>query len=105
MEFRNEPDPDRPGQGRYVLDDGGKLAARTEWEDRHDRLFFHHTEVDDAYEGQGLAGTLVRQALDDVRRQGRLIVPLCAYVRGWIERHHDYDDLVDHDMLALYLRQ
>ena len=99
VEFRNDAE-----HGRYVLEEDGKTAARTEYQDRHDRLFFAHTEVDPAYEGQGLAGQLVEQALDDVRRLGRTIVPLCSYVRGWIERHPEYDDLVDHDLSAIYLK-
>ena len=83
---------------------GGHLAARTEYQDRHDRLFFAHTEVAPDFEGKGLAGDLVEQALDDVRRLGRMIVPLCSYVRAWIERHPEYDDLVDHDLSAIYLK-
>jgi predicted GNAT family acetyltransferase len=99
VEFRNDAE-----RGRYVLEDGGREVARTEYQDRQNRLLFIHTEVDPAYEGNGLAGQLVGQALDDVRRLGRTIVPLCAYVRGWIERHPEYDDLVDHELATIYLR-
>jgi predicted GNAT family acetyltransferase len=42
----------------------------------------------------GLGSRLVRAALDDVRSQGGRVVPLCPFVRGWIERHPDYADLV-----------
>ena len=57
---------------------------------------FVHTEVDDAYAGQGLASKLVAFALADVRAQGRRIVPHCPYVAGWIKKHPgEYDDLVD----------
>lgn len=100
MEFRNDAE-----HGRYVLEDDGRTVALTQYDERHDRLFFPHTEVDPAYEGQGLAGQLIRQALDDVRGLGRLIVPLCPFVRGWIERHPDYDDLVDHHLTDRYLQQ
>lgn len=99
MEFRD----DTVG-GRYVLEEDGHVAARTEYQDRQGRRFFAHTEVDPAFEGKGLAGELVEQALDDVRRIGRQIVPLCSYVRGWIERHPEYDDLVDHELAAIYLK-
>jgi predicted GNAT family acetyltransferase len=27
-------------------------------------------------------------------------VPLCSFVRSWIERHEGYEDLVDHDLVA-----
>ena len=55
---------------------------------------FTHTEVDQVEGGQGLGGTLVRGALDDVRSRGGSVVPLCPFVRGWIERHPDYADLL-----------
>jgi predicted GNAT family acetyltransferase len=57
-----------------------------------------HTEVDLAQEGKGLASTLVRGALDDIRARGGVIVPLCPYVIGFLRRHPDYEDLVDRDM-------
>lgn len=98
MEFRNDAE-----HGRYVLEDDGRTVALTQYDERHDRLFFPHTEVDPAYEGQGLAGQLIRQALDDVRSKGRLIVPLCPFVRGYIERHPEYADLVDADLTERFL--
>ncbi|MDM7855187.1 GNAT family N-acetyltransferase [Cellulomonas alba] len=57
---------------------------------------FTHTEVDPAYEGQGIAGVLVRAALDSVRASGRDVIALCPYVKAWIGRHPDYADLLHH---------
>lgn len=53
-----------------------------------------HTEIDPAHGGEGLGGALVRGALDDVRSRGLPVLPLCPFVKGWIERHPDYADLV-----------
>ena len=37
---------------------------------------------------------LVQAALDDVRaNSSRTVVPQCSYVRAWIERHPDYQEL------------
>lgn len=55
---------------------------------------FTHTEVDPAHEGQGIAGVLVRAALDSVRASGRDVIALCPYVKAWIRRHPDYADLL-----------
>lgn len=93
---------DAPGQERYEARAGDELAGFSRYERAEpgdggsgEALFvFTHTEVDDAYEGQGVGGTLVRGALDDVRRRGAQVVPLCPFVRSWIERHPDYQDLV-----------
>jgi len=51
--------------------------------------------VDTGYSGQGLAGTLVRFALDDVRALGKRVVAICPYVDGFIERNPEYRDLAD----------
>ena len=100
MEFRHDT-----SRHRYVLeDDAATIIASTNYTARQNRIFFNHTEIADGFEGQGLGTKLVQGALDDVRTTGTKIVPLCAYVRGWIERHPEYDDLVDHDLLSLYLR-
>ena len=57
-------------------------------------VLFSHTEIENAYEGQGLASKLVAGALDDVRRQGRTIEVTCEYVQGFLEKHSEYKDLV-----------
>ena len=55
---------------------------------------FTHTEVDPRFEGQGIATTLVQGALDAVRASGRDVVAFCPYVKAWLGRHPDYQDLV-----------
>jgi predicted GNAT family acetyltransferase len=53
-----------------------------------------HTEVDPAFEGRGIGSRLVAAALDDIRSRDLELVPLCPFVRGYIERHSEYADLV-----------
>jgi hypothetical protein len=36
----------------------------------------------------------VRGALEDARQRGLKVVPLCSFVRGYIERHPEMQDLV-----------
>jgi len=39
---------------------------------------------------------LARQALDAVRADGELrVVPLCPFIKEWIDRHPTYQSLVD----------
>jgi predicted GNAT family acetyltransferase len=93
---------DNPERARYELrhthDDGSSrvigIADYVLTDDEH--VDFVHTEVDEAYAGQGLAGRLVAFALADVREHGRRVIPHCPYVQAWLERHPgEYDDLVD----------
>src|SRR5690606_29309407 len=53
------------------------------------------THVDDAYRHRGLAGALVRRAMDDIARTGRKITVICPFVGDVITQHPKYFDLVD----------
>lgn len=88
---------DAPDAERYEIRDGDRLLGLAAYQRRGEQLVFTHTEIDPGAEGSGLGGQLVRGALDDVRSQGGRIVPSCSFVRGWIERHPEYRDLVAHD--------
>ena len=79
---------------RYEARVDGGLAGFAQYRVEGDRVVFTHTEVDDAYEGQGVGSSLARAALDDVRTSGRSVVPECEFIRGWIDKHPAYADLV-----------
>jgi len=36
----------------------------------------------------------VQGALDQVRASGLKLIPQCPFVKAWIEKHPDYQDLV-----------
>ena len=81
---------------RYEARVDGRLAGSAYYDTADDLIVFTHTEVDDAYEGQGVGSTLARAALDDVRADGRRkVVPRCPFIKGWIDRHPDYQDLLE----------
>lgn len=84
-----------PEESRYEAHIGGKLAGFAAYKIARGNQVFTHTEVDDAFEGQGVGGALARAALDDVRERGEhQVVALCPFIAAWIERHPDYQDLV-----------
>jgi predicted GNAT family acetyltransferase len=85
---------DAPAARRYEARFGEDVAGFTEYTLDGDRIIFTHTEVDKAYEGEGIGGALARGALDDARARGLAVVPRCPFIRGWIARHPDYADLV-----------
>ncbi len=89
IDVRHQPD-----DHRWVALDGSEQAGLTTYERRGDVLVFVHTEVDDRWEGRGVGSTLVRGALDDVRRDGLQVVAQCPFVASWIEHHPDYADLL-----------
>jgi uncharacterized protein len=85
---------DNPEDSRYEIRDGDRVLGLAAYERRGDTTVFTHTEVDPDAGQDGLGSTLVRAALDDVRGRGGSVVAQCSFVRGWIERHPDYADLV-----------
>lgn len=85
-----------PDQHRYEIRDGDVLAGFAEYRiPDEDHVDFVHTEVDDAYGGQGLAGGVVAFALADVRERGKRIIAHCPYVAKWLTKHPEYDDITD----------
>lgn len=80
---------------RYEAWVDGALAGFAEYRARGaDTVVFTHTEVDDAFEGKGVASRLIRYALDDVRDQGRSVVARCPFVAAYIREHPAYADLL-----------
>ncbi|MFF4243203.1 GNAT family N-acetyltransferase [Streptomyces sp. NPDC001822] len=80
---------------RYEIHVDGVRAGLTAYRDRDGRRVFFHTEIDDAFAGQGLASVLVREALSDVRTSGMRIVPVCPYVAKFLEKHGEFADITD----------
>jgi predicted GNAT family acetyltransferase len=81
------------GAGRYEASVDGELAGFADFEESGRLTVLTHTEVDPAYEGQGVGSALAKGVLDDLRARGATVVPLCPFIRSWIEKHPDYQDI------------
>lgn len=85
---------DNAAENRYEIRLDGDLAGFVVYERQGDKVVLVHTEVDPAFEGKGVGGALARGVLDDLRAENLSVVPLCPFIKGWIDRHPDYADLV-----------
>ncbi len=85
---------DVPEASRYELRLGERLIGVAAYHRRNGRIAFTHTEIDESCAGRGFGSRLATAALEDVRRQGLEVAPLCPFVARYIERHPEYEDLV-----------
>jgi uncharacterized protein len=85
---------DNPGEHRFEAYVGDQVAGFTAYELTDGGIMLLHTEVDDAFEGQGIGSSMTRQVLDRIRADGELkLTVLCPFVNAWLRRHPDYQDL------------
>ena len=84
---------DNKADHRFELEVEGHLA--TEHYNRDGNVItFEHTDVPKELGGKGVGSKLVQGALDQVRTAGLKVIPQCPFVKAWIEKHADYQDLV-----------
>lgn len=58
-----------------------------------DVMTITHTGVPAAVGGRGIAGEMMRFALDTARTNGWKVVPACSYATSFMMRHPEFDDL------------
>ena len=82
-------------EDRWEARIGGELAGFAAYHLTDELIVFTHTEVEPEFEGRGIAAALARTALDEVAAEGtRKVMPLCPFIKAWIQRHPDYMGLV-----------
>lgn len=78
---------------RFELEANGAIALAA-YSRNGDTLTFTHTEVPEELEGQGIGTSLIEGALGQVREQGLKIVPICSFVRHYVDTHPETQDLL-----------
>ena len=79
---------------RSAAYDGTQCIGIAEFEDEDGRWLITHTEVDPAYGGQGIARRLIEEIIDEARREGRKIVPVCSYAAKMMQGKDEYRDVL-----------
>ena len=82
-----------PHRHRFLAVVDGVEAA-LDYEGGAQTLRLTHTRVPPSIRGRGVAGDLVRAALDHARLHGLKVVPACSYAAAFVKRHPQYADLL-----------
>jgi predicted GNAT family acetyltransferase len=85
---------DEDSNHRFVITVDGAVAGFARYRVAGDRIVFTHTEVDPAYEGQGLGSRLAFAALSAVRDRKLGIEPQCPFIAAYIKRHPEFEPSV-----------
>jgi predicted GNAT family acetyltransferase len=81
-------------KGRYFYQRDGHVAEMTYSRAGEKRIIIDHTEVPDAFRGEGIGLMLVTRAVEDARREGRKIIPLCPFAKAQFEKHAELRDVL-----------
>jgi predicted GNAT family acetyltransferase len=87
------PVRDNPARHRYELEVDGHVAF-AEYRLATGVITFIHTEVPKELGGKGVGSTLARGALEDVRRRGLRVVAQCPFIKGFMDKHAEFNDLL-----------
>lgn len=74
---------------RFEVRVGDQLAF-SEYMLAGSNIIFTHTEVPPALEGQGVGSRLARAALDHARDNALKVQALCPFIKGYVDRHPEY---------------
>ncbi|TRO90063.1 N-acetyltransferase [Glycocaulis profundi] len=85
---------DGAAKGRYRLVIDGAEAEMTYSRAGDGMIIIDHTHVPEALRGRKVGERLVRQAVEDARRDGIVIVPLCPFAKAQIDRRPEWQDVI-----------
>lgn len=84
---------DNPDRNRYELPVEGDVAIVT-YNLSPPNLMITETLVPEALEGRGLASQLAKFVLADAKARQLLILPVCPFFSGYLQKHPEYAEVV-----------
>jgi predicted GNAT family acetyltransferase len=86
---------DSGAKGRYFIRTAaGDEAEMTFSKAGEHMIIIDHTEVPDAFRGQGAGLRLVTRAVEDMRAAGKKIIPLCPFAAAQFRKHPEWADVL-----------
>jgi len=84
---------DNATRHRFELEIDGHIAF-ADYRLEEDVVALIHTEVPAELGGKGVGSRLVAGALTEIRARGLKVRPACDFVRAYVERHPEWNDLI-----------
>lgn len=75
----------------FAVGDDGTLLCQVTFPEEDGVAVIDHTFVHESLRGQGVAGLLMREAVEAIRAQGWKLRATCPYAVGWLEKHPQED--------------
>ncbi len=79
-------------------DSAGRLGFRVRSDEGADVWTLFTTVVDPAFEGRGVGSALVQDVIEKADAAGAIVNPTCWFVSGWLNRHPEYQHLLQDDL-------
>ena len=93
---------DNPGASRFEVLVADSVAGFAEYHRSGPSIAFTHTVIEPGHQGHGLGSLLAKGALNAASAAGASVLPFCPFIRGYIQRHPAYLDLVPADRRAQF---
>jgi predicted GNAT family acetyltransferase len=81
-------------KGRYMAVVDGHEAEMTYTRSGESMIIIDHTSVPDALRGRSVGQALVKKAVEDARKEGKKILPLCPFAKAQIAKHAEWQDVL-----------
>lgn len=86
---------DNGKKGAFSAIDGDKKPGEMTYTWAGDnKIIIDHTEVDEAYGGQGIGKKILVNILDWVRKDNIKVIPLCPFAKAQFEKNEDFRDVL-----------
>jgi predicted GNAT family acetyltransferase len=91
MDVKNE---ESGSHGRYSAALGDHTGEMTYSRASPQLIIIDHTGVPDELRGKGVGQALAQHAVDQARKAGWKIIPLCPFMRAQSQRHPEWQDVI-----------
>lgn len=83
-------------KGAFVaLDDNNQTAGNMTFSKAGtDKIIIDHTDVEEAYAGQGVGKVMFEAAIAYAKEKGLKIMPLCPFANSMFKKNPQYSDLL-----------